>query len=94
MWWVLFLICRKFFEFLIDFDFCSSWFQELHLDYIIAAANLKAFMCNIPANTDRAAIKATVDRVKVPEFTPRSGVRIAANEAEAAASNNDSLGVC
>ena len=66
--------------------------QELHLDYIVAAANLKAFMCGLPENRDAAAIKAMVSKVTVPEFKPKSGVKIAVTDAEAQAGGNDSCG--
>ncbi|KAK7102589.1 ubiquitin-like modifier-activating enzyme 1 [Littorina saxatilis] len=62
--------------------------NDLHLDYIIAAANLKAFMCGLPSFTDRAAVKDMVSKVKVPEFVPRSGIKIAVTDAEAQAGNN------
>lgn len=67
--------------------------KELHLDYIVAAANLKAFMCGLAPFTDRAAIKDMVSKVKVPEFVPKSGIKIDVTDAEAQArSNNDSFG--
>ena len=70
-----------------------SVLKELHLDYIVAAANLKAFMCGLPPFTDRAAIKDMVSKVKIPEFVPKSGIKIDVTDAEAQArSNNDSFG--
>ncbi|XP_076447725.1 ubiquitin-like modifier-activating enzyme 1 [Babylonia areolata] len=63
--------------------------NELHLDYIIAAANMKAFMCGLPPLRDRAAIKDMVMKVTVPEFVPRSGVKIAVTDAEAQAGGNN-----
>lgn len=65
--------------------------NPLHLDFIVAAANMKAFMCGLPENRDQAAIRDMVVGVKVPEFVPRSGVKIDVNDAEAQArSNSDS----
>lgn len=61
---------------------------ELHLDYIVSAANLKAEVYGIPQNRDRAAVAAMVDAVVVPEFVPRSGVKIAVTDAEAEAHSN------
>jgi ubiquitin-activating enzyme E1 len=61
---------------------------ELHLDYIVSAANLKAEVYGIPQNRDRAAVAAMVDAVVVPEFVPRSSVKIAVTDAEAEAHSN------
>lgn len=67
--------------------------KELHLDYIVAAANLKAFMCGQAPFTDRAAIKDMVKKVKVAEFVPKSGIKIDVTDAEAQArANNDNFG--
>nr|XP_018908645.1 PREDICTED: ubiquitin-like modifier-activating enzyme 1 [Bemisia tabaci] len=63
----------------IEFDVNES----LHLDYVIAAANLKASVYGIPVNRDRQAIAEMVKKVKVPEFTPKSGVTIAVTDAQA-----------
>ena len=48
-------------------------FQSAHLDFIVAAANLRAFNFSIPTNRDRDFIKAQVASVSVPAFKPRSG---------------------
>ncbi|KAK9503585.1 hypothetical protein O3M35_010114 [Rhynocoris fuscipes] len=56
--------------------------DPLHLDYIYAAANLKAEVYGIPQLRNREAIANMVKNVKVPEFIPRSGVRIAVNDAQ------------
>ncbi|CAL4109432.1 unnamed protein product [Meganyctiphanes norvegica] len=61
---------------------------DLHLDYIVAGANLKAEVYGIPQNRDRAAIAAMVDSVVIKEFVPRSGVKIAVTDAEAEAHSN------
>jgi len=52
---------------------------------VLAAANLKAEVYGIEQCRDRAAVAALVAKVDVPEFTPRSGVKIAVSDAEAAA---------
>jgi ubiquitin-activating enzyme E1 len=69
----------------LEFDVNNT----VHLDYIMAAANLKASIYGIPANRDRKAIADLVSTIVVPEFTPRSGVKIAVTEAEAQNSRAD-----
>lgn len=59
------------------------------MDYIVAGAILRAQLYSVPAVNDRAAIKEMVMKVKVPVFTPKSGVKIDVTEAEANASNNE-----
>lgn len=57
--------------------------EPLHMDYVVAAANLRAAMFGLPKCTDREEIARIVKRVNVPPFQPRSGVRIAVTESEA-----------
>ena len=54
------------------FDSCN----ELHLDYIIASANLRAFNYGLKGTDDRAFVKKVVDSVMVPEFVPKAGIKI------------------
>ena len=58
----------------------------------MAAANLKAEIYGIKQVKDRGTIKAMVDKVVVPEFTPRSGVKISVTDAELEANGNSSGG--
>jgi len=62
--------------------------NDVHIDYVMAAANLKADIYNIPQCRDRQMIVEMVGKCDVPEFVPRSGVRIAVSDAEAAAAAN------
>ncbi|KAK0528938.1 E1 ubiquitin-activating protein [Tilletia horrida] len=55
-----------------------------HLDYVIAGANLHAFNYGLKGSADPAAIKQILSSVVVPEFQPKSNVKIQTNEAEAA----------
>lgn len=50
--------------------------DPVHLAYIIAAANLHAFNYGLRGETDPAVFRKIVDAVIVPEFTPRSGVKV------------------
>ncbi|KAJ1531032.1 hypothetical protein ONE63_005862 [Megalurothrips usitatus] len=61
--------------------------DPLHLDYVWAAANLKAEVYGIPQNRDKAAVARMVADVVVPEFTPRSGVTIAVTDSQLQMSN-------
>lgn len=63
--------------------------NEHHIDYISSAANLYAYVFNIPQCRDRRAIVNEVAQIHVPEFTPRNGVKIAVNDAEASAAYYD-----
>ena len=55
-------------------------FQSTHLSFIIAAANLHAFNYGLRGETDPAVFRKIADNVIVPEFTPKSGVKIQVNE--------------
>lgn len=61
--------------------------DPLHLDYIVAAANLKAKVYGIPTCRDREEIGRIVSSVQVPEFTPKSGVKIAETDSQVQVSN-------
>ncbi|XP_054272090.1 ubiquitin-like modifier-activating enzyme 1 [Macrosteles quadrilineatus] len=64
--------------------------DPLHLDYVFAAANLKAHVYGIPQNRDREAISDMVKKVNVPEFIPKSGVKIAVNDSQMQMANGNS----
>ncbi|OJI79513.1 hypothetical protein ASPTUDRAFT_78884 [Aspergillus tubingensis CBS 134.48] len=52
-----------------------------HLSFIVAGANLHAFNYGIKnPGADKAYYRKVVDNMIVPEFTPKSGVKIQANE--------------
>ena len=57
----------------------------MHIDFVEAAANLKAEIYGIEKNKDRAVIRSIVAKVNVPAFEPKSGVKIAVTDAEAQA---------
>jgi ubiquitin-activating enzyme E1 len=68
---------------------CGDAEMNNHLDFVVAAANLRAHMFGIKGNTDREHFKQVLSNAIVPEFAPRDGVKIAANESEA---KEESLG--
>ncbi|XP_046406056.1 ubiquitin-like modifier-activating enzyme 1 [Ischnura elegans] len=57
--------------------------DPLHVDYIYAAANLKAEVYGIKQNVDRNEIIQMASSVQVPPFTPKCGIKIAVTDAEA-----------
>lgn len=69
----------------LQFDASNS----THLDYILSAANLRAEMYGIKQNRDRSAVASMAAQVQVPEFKPRSGVKIDVTDAEAQARANE-----
>ncbi|XP_014229516.1 ubiquitin-like modifier-activating enzyme 1 [Trichogramma pretiosum] len=69
----------------LTFDASNS----LHLDYIVAAANLKAAVYGIKGSNNREEIASFVNTIQVPEFTPKSGVTIAENDSQLQVSNGN-----
>lgn len=53
-----------------------------HLDFVVAAANLRANMFGIKGRTDEEYFRKVLKDVIVPDFNPQDGVKIAANDAE------------
>jgi len=74
---------------------CFDDQDELHLDYIRAAATLRAANYGIEASCalrdDAGQLRAALDRVMVPDFVPREGARISATEAEEKAAQAEGL---
>lgn len=61
--------------------------NPVHLDFVVSGANLKAEVYGMPQVRDRQVIADIVSTIDVPEFVPRSGVKIAVTEADAMAQN-------
>lgn len=73
--------CPKALVFDLD-DVCEDAEMKNHLDFVVAAANLRASMFGIKGRTDEEYFRETLKNVIVPDFTPHDGVKIAANDAE------------
>ncbi|XP_061760453.1 ubiquitin-like modifier-activating enzyme 1 [Nerophis ophidion] len=67
-------------------EFSTS--NDLHIDYVFAAANLFAQSYGIKGSTDRAAVVKILQEIQVAPFTPRSGVRIHVSDQELQNSNS------
>ncbi|OCF60450.1 ubiquitin-activating enzyme E1 [Kwoniella mangroviensis CBS 10435] len=64
--------------------------NPLDLDYLIAAANLHAFNYGLKGERDPALFRKVLESFEIPEFTPKSGVKIQVNENEPAPQQDDS----
>lgn len=64
--------------------------DPMHLDFIVAGANLKAKLYSLEQVSDRAAIAEMVKTIVVAEFTPRAGVNIATSDAALQAEQGNS----
>jgi ubiquitin-activating enzyme E1 len=56
--------------------------DDVCMNYIVAAANLRAFNFGIEKCVDREVIRVALAGVEIPEFQPSSDVKIAANDEE------------
>ncbi|KAJ8722337.1 hypothetical protein PYW08_004739 [Mythimna loreyi] len=63
--------------------------EELHLDYVVAAANLRAHVYGMEPCVDRERIAKVAASIQVPEFSPKSGVKIAVTDAQLQQNNDD-----
>ncbi|KAG1755957.1 hypothetical protein EDB19DRAFT_1663894 [Suillus lakei] len=53
-----------------------------HLSFIVASANLHAYNYGLRGETDPAVFKRVADSVIIPEFSPKSGVKIQITESD------------
>ena len=65
--------------------------QPADLDYVIAGANLHAFNYGLKGERDPAVFKRVLDSMNIPEFKPKSGVKIQINENDPVATAGDSM---
>jgi hypothetical protein len=68
-------------------------FQPANLDFILAAANLKAEVHGIPQNRNLGQVAEIVAGVDVPVFKPAENAKIAVTEDEVEEATADSEGV-
>lgn len=76
------------------FDFnekCADAGMSNHLDFVVAAANLRASLYGIKGRSDEEYFLEVLGDVIVPDFAPAEGVKISANDAEEKEKNNVSL---
>jgi len=59
------------------------------MDFIVAAANLYGQIYGITCSKNRADIQSVLQGVKVPEFTPKSTVKIAENDQQLKEENEE-----
>lgn len=62
--------------------------QSVHLEYIISAANLHAYNYGLRGETDPTIFKKVADAVKVPEFTPKSNVKVQISDSDPVPQND------
>lgn len=67
--------------------------DPMHLDYVYAAANLKAEMYGLSQVRSRSTVAELVEQVNVPVFAPRSGITIALTDAALQAEQNNGEGL-
>ena len=56
--------------------------DSLHIEFIMATANLRAFNYGLTSRLDTDFFKCTLESVMVPEFVPKSGVNIQTDPAK------------
>ena len=59
-----------------------DWNDEEHVNFIVSAAQLHAQNYGLNANVPQEVYKKVLDNLIIPEFTPRSGVKIQVNDAD------------
>jgi len=65
--------------------------DQMHFDFVMSAANLRAEVYGIKGTKEKEEIKAILKKVVVPVFEPKSGVAIAVTDAEHQAQSDNSM---
>jgi hypothetical protein len=68
------------------------FFQPLHLDYVMAAANLFAQTYGLGGSQDCAVVAKLLQSLPVPKFAPKSGIRIHVSEQELQSTSATTIG--
>lgn len=63
----------------------------LPIEYVYSAANLKAEMYGIPQVKEKSKVVEIVNMVEVPAFSPKQGIKIHTNDAEAQNAQNSNF---
>jgi hypothetical protein len=63
--------------------------QPLDMAYLVAGANLHAFNYGLKGERDPAVFRKVVEAMSIPEFQPKSGVKIQVNENEPVPQDNE-----
>jgi ubiquitin-activating enzyme E1 len=50
------------------------------MDFIVAASNLHAFNYGLKGETDLDLFRKIADSIQIPEFVPKSGVKVQIND--------------
>ncbi|GAA5918144.1 hypothetical protein JCM6882_007288 [Rhodosporidiobolus microsporus] len=69
----------------LQFDYNNP----IHMEFIVAAANLHAYNYGLKGSRDVDSIKKTLDGVFLPEFVPKSGVQVQVKDDEPVANDKD-----
>lgn len=56
--------------------------DPLHMEFVVSAANLRAFNYGLTSRTDVSFFKSALETVMVPEFVAKSGVKIQSDPAQ------------
>mmetsp|Transcript_8237 Transcript_8237/g.9418 ORF Transcript_8237/g.9418 Transcript_8237/m.9418 type:complete len:786 (-) Transcript_8237:144-2501(-) len=64
-----------------------------HMEFIISASNLRAFNYRLKGERDVAMFRAVLSNIVVPEFVPKSNVKIAQNDKELSEQQEDMMDV-
>jgi len=68
---------------------CEDALLTNHLDFVTAAANLRAAMFRIKGSTDPSKVTSVLKNVLVPDFLPCDGIKIAQTDEEAKQESNE-----
>ncbi len=82
--------CPKALTFSLDAK-CEDAEMFNHLDFVVAAANLRAEVYGITGQTDRAYFESVLKDVIVPDFNPSDGVKISSNDEEEKAATENAM---